>query len=476
MHVEQFFLDGLGHQSYLVADSASGVAAVVDPRRDVDVYLDAASHASVRITHILETHIHNDYVTGARELAARTDATIVASAAATLAYPNQPVRGGDRVAMGDLSFRVLETPGHTPEHVSYVLYEGGREAPEAVFSGGSMLVGGSGRTDLLGEAATLSLTHQQYHSLLRLLDELPDHVLVYPTHGAGSFCVATPGNSAHASTIGQERMANPAVHARDAEDFVLRQLASYGEYPAYYRFMRAVNQQGPRVLGALPQPGGLAPVEVRDRMDAGVPLVDGRHRAAFAREHIPGALHIELGSSFSTYVGWLLPFNVPLVLLVEDEAGRAEAIVQLVRIGYEQVQGFLEGGMGAWKATGLPVHSFPRIDVTALHERWAGGEPLTIVDVRRDDEWREGHIPGARHIYVADLPRRLDEIPSDHPVAMICASGFRASTAAGILATAGRQVIAVGGGMPDWIRRGYPATMEERATRVAVDPASHAHP
>jgi hydroxyacylglutathione hydrolase len=474
MHIEQFFLDGLGHQSYLIADSQGG--AVIDPRRDVDVYLAAVQRMGAHITHILETHIHNDYVTGARELAARTGATIVASADAHLAYGHQPVRDGEQVQIGDLRFETLATPGHTPEHVSYALYEPGSVDPYAIFSGGSLLVGGSGRTDLLGAAMTLTLTRQQYHSLRRLLGMLPGQVLVYPTHGAGSFCGASTISPTRYTTIAQERMTNPAAYAQDEEEFVRRQIAAYGTYPRYYGSMRDVNQQGPRILGGIPQPSALAPQGVRARMAAGTPLVDGRARDAFARAHVPGSLNIELDSSFSTYVGWILPFNVPLLLLIEDADGRHEAVVQLMRIGYEQIEGYLEGGIAFWQAAGLPVGHFERIDVAELHARWARHEPLTVVDVRRDDEWRTGHIPGALHLHIGELAQHLDELPRDRPVATICASGYRAETAASMVAATGRRVIAVQGGVPEWIARGLPATADEAAapTRAPGD-ITHAH-
>jgi hydroxyacylglutathione hydrolase len=476
VHIQQFFLSGLGHQSYLVTDDQSSAAAIVDPRRDVDIYLKAADRAGARITHILETHLHNDYVTGARELAAQTGAAIVASADAQLAYDHLSVRDGDGFAVGALQFGALATPGHTPEHVSYVVYEPGGEKPHAVFSGGSMLVGGAGRTDLLSPGMTLTLTRQQYHSLRRLLDSLPDTVLVYPTHGAGSFCGTGAISPTRYTTIAQERLANPAVHAQDEDDFVRNQIAGYTAYPRYYGFMRDINQAGPRILGALPEPPALAPQEVHERMSAGMPLVDGRRRDAFAREHVPGALNVELGNDFGTYVGWILPFDAPLMLVVEDEPGRREAVVQLVRIGYERAQGYLRDGISGWKAAGFPVGSFERIGVPALFERGQGHEPMTVLDVRRDEEWREGHIPGSLHIHVADLPVRAAEVPIDHAVAVICASGFRAQTAASMLAAAGHTVIAVQGGVPDWIRQGRPVASGEEDSAAPPDPATHAHP
>ena len=237
MNIEQFFLEGLGHQSYLITDEESGNAAVVDPRRDVEIYMEAAHRAGVRITHILETHVHNDYVTGARELAAQTGATIVASAGDPLHYAHRPVREGEDIQVGTLRFRIMETPGHTPHHVSYALYEQERDEPAALFSGGSLLAGNAGRTDLLGDVWTLTLTRQQYHTLRRLLDTLPGQVRVYPTHGAGSFCMASATTPAHSTTIAQERLISPAVRAVDEVDFVKRQLAGYIAYPTYYKYM-----------------------------------------------------------------------------------------------------------------------------------------------------------------------------------------------------------------------------------------------
>lgn len=477
MQIEQFFLDGLGHQSYFVTEGTGGMAAIVDPRRDVEVYLAAARRANARITHILETHIHNDYVTGARELAAQTGATIVASAGAHLAYEHQPVQDGERFQVGELSFQVMATPGHTPEHVSYVLYKPEHTTPHAVFSGGSMLVGGAGRTDLLGAGMTLTLTRQQYQSLRRLLETLPNSVLVYPTHGAGSFCAASAVSPSRSTTIGQERLVSPAAQAQSEEDFVKRQLAGYSAYPRYYNYMHDINQGGPSILGNLPELLALSPQIVQERMGAGIPLVDGRSRDAFAREHVPGSLNIELDSSFGTYVGWLLPFNVPLMLLIEDEDGRREAVVQLVRIGYEQTQGYLEGGIASWKAAAFPVERFERIDIDTLYKRWQQHSSFTVVDVRRDDEWHEGHIPDALHFHVGDLPQHLDELPHDRPLVTICRSGHRAEIAASIIAATGREVVAVQGGVPDWMARGWPTSTDEDSGLFSLrDQATHAHP
>ena len=457
MKIEQFFLEGLGHQSYIVSDEQSGSSAIVDPRRDVDIYLEAAKRTGMRITHILETHIHNDYVTGSRELAAKSGAAIMAGALEPLDYLDLAVKDNDRFRVGDLHFSTLATPGHTPAHVSYLLAETASDEPTALFSGGSMLVGNAGRTDLLGDALTLTLTRQQYHSLRRMLETLPGRVRVYPTHGAGSFCAASAADNTRSTTIAQERLVSPAVLAKDEDDFVRRQIAGYIAYPKYYDYIHDVNKYGPTILGSLPVPPALAPRRVQEYMQRGMPLLDGRNRKAFARAHIPGALNIELDGSFGTYAGWVLPFNIPVMLLIEDEAGCREAVVQLIRIGYERIEGYLDGGMSAWEAAALPVDQFENIDVDELYQRWLRRSSLLVVDVRRDDEWDEGHIPDALHLHLGDLPQHIDEVPRDQPIAVICRSGYRASIGASILAAAGRDVTAVSGGVPDWIERGFPS-------------------
>ncbi len=477
MQIEQFVIEGLGHQSYSILDTQSGEAAIVDPRRDIDVYVQAAQRAQARITHILETHIHNDYITGSRELAARTGATIVASAIDPLHYESQPVHEGDSFNVGSLAFTVLATPGHTPEHVSYLLHEPGNQAPTALFSGGSLLAANAGRTDLLGKETMLTLTRQQYHTLRRLLDTLPGQVHVYPTHGTGSFCMSTGSDSPRSTTIAQERIVNPAAIAKNEDEFIQRQIAGYSEYPAYYHYMGPTNKEGPAILGTLPTPAPLSPLEVQKRMRSGMPLVDGRRREAFAREHVPNALNIELDSSFGTYVGWILPFNVPLMILIEDEDGRREAVVQLIRIGYERVEGYVDGGMQAWKAAALPTSQFEDIDLETFYKRWSRHEPFVVLDVRRSDEWNAGHIPGALHIHVGDLAEHLHELPADQPIATICRTGHRAEIAASMIAATGRKVIAVRSGMEQWLGRGWPSSTgkDESSTSLAQHDHTHAH-
>jgi hydroxyacylglutathione hydrolase len=463
MHLEQFYLADLGHQSYLVADDIHGIAVVIDPRRDIDTYLQAATRRGVRITHILETHLHNDYVSGACELAAHTGAAIVINAASHVGYATYPVQEGDCLTMGDLLFTVVATPGHTPEHLSYLLSEHKIDHPIAIFTGGSLLSGGVGRTDLLGPELTLPLTHQQYRSIRRLLTEIPEHVVVYPTHGAGSFCGTQTLADWRSSTIGNERRGNPVLEAHSEEAFVQQQVQSYGEYPTYYAHMRRINQEGPRLVGILPALTSLTPVYVQQALEQGVPLIDGRPRAAFAAAHIPGTLNIESQSEeFSTYVGWLLPFNAPLMLLVPNADEGREVQVKLIRIGYEHVAGVVDGGIPAWIAAGLPVAQYTHISMLDFAQRLQQGESLAVVDVRREAEWRSGHIPDALPMHVGDLPQHLNALPRDRPIATVCRTGFRAAIAASMIAATGRTVIAVDGGMPDWIQHGL---------RVEKDPA-----
>lgn len=475
MQIEQFFIEGLGHQSYLVSDETMGVAAVVDPRRDIEIYLAAAERLGVHITHAFETHVHNDYVTGALELRDRVGATIVTAAAAQVSYDHLGAREGDSVSVGALRFVVLETPGHTPSHISFALYAPASSAPYAVFSGGSLLTGNAGRTDLVSPGMTLTLTRDQYHSLRRLLDGLPEETLVYPTHGAGSFCGATTTSAAtRSSTIGQERAVSPASLAHDEAEFVRQQLQTYGLYPAYYAHMRDINMHGPRILGGAPEIPGLTPRQINDLLRMGIPLLDGRSRADFAREHVPGAINIDLDGSFGIYAGWLLPFNAPLTLLTDDAAGRREAVAQLIRIGFEQTRGYLDGGMAAWTEAGYPTDRFERIDVDELRRRLASAEAPAVLDVRDETEWRAGHIPGAQHIHVADLPRHLHETPLDRPIAVICRTGHRAAMAASMLAALGRTTIAVQGGVPDWMANGYPTRIG--ALDEGTSELEHAHP
>jgi hydroxyacylglutathione hydrolase len=463
MHLRQFVIDGLGHISALVADEAAGVAAVVDPRRDVDVYLAEAQARDLRITHVLETHLHNDYVSGARELAALTGAVHAIGAGSELAHDFRGVRDGDALEVGSLELRVLETPGHTPEHVSYTLADRTRaHEPLAVFTGGSLLVGAVGRTDLLGSEHAEQYARDMYHSIHEVLLAQEDFVTVLPTHGGGSLCSKSISSTPN-STVGFERRHNELLGVADIDDFCTRLLEGQPAYPRYFSRMRSINQAGPRPLGAIPSSTPLPVARVRELLAAGHLLLDLRHPAAHAAGHVAGSLSIPAGSSFGTWLGWVVAPERPLILLLERPGQWDDAVRQALRIGYENVAGHLQGGFAAWQESGGAVESTGRLTVTDLRRSLerdgagAGKRESLVLDVRQRDEYETGHVPGAVHLHAGDLPERLAGLPRDADIMAICASGYRSSVAASLLRQAGFEHVSwVSGGVPAWDAAGYP--------------------
>jgi hydroxyacylglutathione hydrolase len=455
MDLELFHTPGLGDSSYLLA--SDGEAVLVDPQRDAWRFVAAAERHGVRIRHVLETHVHNDYVSGALEARAATGAQIVAPARGRYEFEHRGVDEGDVVEVGGLRLTVLATPGHTPEHIAWLVSQAdGATPPRAVFTGGSLLVGTSGRTDLLGPNMTDELTSAQQRSLQRLA-ALPASTQVLPTHGAGSFCSAGPPGGEKTSTIAAEEFANPALRLADAEPGVFRSeaLAGLGLVPAYYAHMAAINRRGPRVLGGLTLPPALDPEAFEAQAANGVRIVDARDRDAFAAGHIRGALNIELGASaFSGYVGWLVPFAEPVLLVLPEAADAlAEATTELLRIGYERIPGWLAGGVDAWAASGRPLASYPTATMPEVAAaRAAGADAGLLLDVRQPNEWQdEGIVPGSRTIFVADVAARTGELPALEPITVFCRTGHRASMAASILEGAGRDVRLVAhGGASAW--------------------------
>jgi hydroxyacylglutathione hydrolase len=462
MLLRQYQIDGLGHLSALIADDSRGLAAVVDPRRDVDIYLAEARARDLRVAYVLETHLHNDYVSGARELAALTGAEHVIGAGAELAHPFHAVRDGDSFTIGALRVDVLETPGHTPEHVSYAVADGGRAGePLLLFTGGSLLVGAVGRTDLLGAEHAEPYARQQFASLHEKLLVHQDFVSVMPTHGGGSLCSKSI-SSTPSSTIGYERRHNALLQHTEIDAFVRALLSDQPAYPRYFSRMRPINQAGPRPLGSLPIPQPLPRERVRELIGGEHLVVDLRTPAEFMAAHLPGSVSIPAGSSFGTWLGWVVPHDRPLVLVLPTVAAWDDAIRQALRVGYEQVEGYLHGGFGAWQDAGWPLESATRATVDELKELLAtadganGEEPL-IIDVRQPDEYGRGHIPGALHLNAGDLPERLAELPRDRPIVTACASGYRSAVAASLLQQAGfRDVTWLSGGLPAWKAAGNP--------------------
>jgi glyoxylase-like metal-dependent hydrolase (beta-lactamase superfamily II) len=457
MQIDILVTPGLGDNGYLLVSSDEAVA--IDPQRDARRFLEAAAARGSRIRTVLETHVHNDYVSGALEIREATGANIAGPASAGYAFGFSPMEDGAELAVGDLTLTAVATPGHTPEHTAYAVGRPGSPAPEAVFSGGSLIVGSAGRTDLLGADRAEELARAQFHSLRRLAS-LPDATVLLPTHGAGSFCATAPPGKRRTSSIGAERAENPALAETEEADFVRRQLDGLDRFPAYYRHIAPINRAGPPVLGDVPAPAPRSADEVAATMRAGAWLVDGRDGAAFAERHVPGSLNVPLEESFASYVGWLVPFGEPIALLVPDGPALAEAATQLFRIGIEPV-GHLEGGIDAWRAGGRDLASYPTVDVAELlAELGSGelGEAGEIVDVRQPSEWAAGHLDGSRHAFVGDVPERLDTFRRDEPTTVICASGYRSAMAASVLDRAGLPVRLVArGGVPRALRLQRPA-------------------
>jgi hydroxyacylglutathione hydrolase len=424
---------GLGDRSYLVSDGE--VAVAVDPQRDID-----RVHAltdGLRITHVLETHIHNDYVTGGLALAEATGAEYIIPAGEDVEFACRAVTDGDHIDTGGIHVQVLLTPGHTDHHASYVLRDDSGETV-GVFTGGSMLFGSTGRTDLVGEEYTVELTRRQYHSVRRLADELPATTSVYPTHGFGSFCSATPADG-DGSTIGEQRRTNPAL-TQDEQAYVDELLAELSSFPAYYAHMGFINRAGPSAPDLSP-PAPVDPSELRARIDAGEWVVDLRKRTTFAAGHVAGTYGFELSDPFVNYLGWLYTWGAPLTLIGEDPEQIADAQRELARIGVDRLTGGASGDIRAL-ADGKALRSYRVASfedlAPALDER-----NTLVLDVRQRDEFDSGHVRGALNIALHELPGRIAGIPADRELWIHCASGYRASVAAALLDRHDRDVVLV---------------------------------
>ncbi len=440
----------LGDRSYVIVDG--DVAAVVDPQRDIDRIEALLAERRLRLTHVFETHVHNDYVTGGLELSHTHGATYVLAADDDVAFEHTGARDGDEFTLASVVVRAIHTPGHTPNHLSYAVAVNGD--PVAVFTGGSMLYGTVGRTDLIDARSTEPLTRAQFHSVRRLAAELPGAVEVHPTHGFGSFCSSASTSGTDHSTIAQERLSNLALTGDDEDTFVARLLAGLTAYPRYYAHMAGINRQGPANVDLSP-PEMVDPVEIRRRIHRGEWVVDLRSRTAFARGHLAGTLNVEVGDSFATYLGWTMRWGTPVTLVGDTPDDVAEAQRQMVRIGIDRPMGRAEGGLDRWSAGG-DVRGYRSVSFAELADARAEHE-VAVLDVRRDDEWAEGHIDGAVHIPLHDLEARLDEIP-DGEVWVHCASGYRAAIAASLLDRAGHRIVAIDDDWASAAQHGLPIT------------------
>ena len=445
MEVISLRTPSLGDATYIIIHGES--ALVVDPQRDIGRFTDVLDARRVTLTHVLETHMHNDYISGGRDLARDRGADLVLPAASgaafafVAAYHREEIEG-----VAGLSIRPLHTPGHTPAHTSYVILLDGVE--QAVFTGGSLLVGSAGRSDLLGGQYARQLARLQFGSLHRLA-ALPAETAVFPTHGEGSFCTSTGATGATTSTIGREKDENPLYQFDDVEAFVDSQLSGLVPYPSYYAHMGPANRQGPTAFIATPPPE-LTPTEVAAELQTGTVALDGRDRAAFAAAHIPGSLGIELGMSFAPWAGWLLEYNSPLVLVLDATADATMAATELARIGFTDVRGVLRE-VDAWIGEGRDVASYVTATYSEMLDTMGRKQGLQILDVRDPLEWESGHIAGSVHRYVPDLEAGLPEdLDTSRPVWVICQSGARASVAAGLVERLGAEpVVVTKGGVTD---------------------------
>ncbi len=431
--------EGLGNSAYVV-DLGDHGALVVDPERDPRPYLAELDRAGLRPRLVVETHLHADFVSGSRELIAEGEA-LLAPAGSKLAFPHRPLRDGDEVDLGGLTLRVIATPGHTPEHLSYLLLDG--PEPLGLFSGGTLMTAGVARTDLLSPAQTEPLARAAHRSIRERLFTLPDELNVYPTHGAGSFCSIGAGTE-RTTTIGAERRANPLLAGDVDEDaFVKRLLDGYGSYPPYFLELREVNRQGARVYGSSLSPlPGLSVVELEEARAGGAELIDLRSIDAFAAGHVPGAVSNPWRESFATWLGWLVPRSTPLLFISDEAIDQQDVAWAALNVGFENLAGVLTGGMPAWVEAGRPVSMIEIVrDPTGVGDR-------AILDVRQGSEYNSGHHPTAIHVELGSVADAAGELPSDG-LLVHCGHGERAMTAASLLARAGHRDVAVFQGGPE---------------------------
>jgi hydroxyacylglutathione hydrolase len=464
--LQQRFVPGLAIVSHLIGDETTGEAAVVDPTRDVDEFIRLAADNGLRISHILETHVHADFVSGSKELKARLAGAPVIHCSGmggdewTATYADHTVKEGDEIRLGPVRLQAAHMPGHTPEHVCWAVFDDSRsrEIPWLLFSGDFLFVGDVGRPDLLGEEAQKQLARQLYQSLFEKLDRIPDVTEILPAHGAGSLC-GKAMSSRRSSTVGFERQFNPALKRKPEEQWVRDLMAGMPPAPPYFRRMKQVNKEGPEVLGTdTPPPARCAPREVERRLGQKGLVVDVRSKEAFAAAHIPASLNIPFGPMLPTWAGWVLPYDQPLLLVTESPAQVQAAATHLLRVGFDNLAGVLEGGMEAWETAGLPLTSLATLSAQELGRRLRQKrEDVVVLDVRTDAEWSAGHIEGARHIMLGKLPERLAEVPRNTPVVVVCASGYRGAIAGSLLRREGYpQVSNVVGGMRAWQAAGLP--------------------
>jgi hydroxyacylglutathione hydrolase len=461
MFTQQFFVEGLGCASYLIGCEAKGIAAVIDPDREVQKYIDVAHSRGLKITHIIETHLHADHVSGNTDLAARTGADIFVHESSGAEFANKPLKHEDVIELGNIKIRALHTPGHTPESVTLLVSDTTRaEEPWLALTGDTLFVGDIGRPDLVGVEAARGLANNMYDSLTEKILPLNDSLLVYPGHGAGSLCGKSIG-AMRSTTLGFERKYNIALTPRGREEFVEFATSDLPEQPGNHNRIKAMNRKGPSPLGIVEN----HPLTIQDAIphfQRGAGLLDTRSKAEYVQAHIPGSVHLEADSQLSNRIGFVFPPDVPVILLLSDPSEYEQVVYSLARVGYDNVVGYLAEGLDVWEKMGLPITAgdIKDVDPKELYEllqSCTNGDCPKVVDVREPWEYRQGHVPGAVLLPLGQLSSRLNELNPEHPVAVICASGNRSQSAAALLGQKGfKLVYNVSGGIGSWIHSRLP--------------------
>ena len=466
MYFKQFYLACLAHASYLIG--SEGEAAVVDPQRDVDQYIEEAAAQNLRIKYVIETHLHADFVSGHRELSARTGAEIVFGAQAGVAFPHRAVYDGDEIKIGKVVLRILETPGHTPESISVLVIDSDVSSqPQKVLTGDTLFVGDIGRPDLAGgKGYTPSMmAAMMYDTLHGKLLKLADDVEVYPAHGAGSMCGRNLSQET-SSTIGEQRKTNYALKPMAKDEFVRMMTVDLPESPSYFPRDAEINRTGAPALTEVSRPAALAPAEVSKLAASGYVILDVRSAAEFGAGHVRGSVNIGLKGQFAIWAGTLISIGTPIVIVADSEEAAGEASMRLARVGHENVKGHLSGGVAAWREAGFEVVTVAQITVAELHQLISQQTALQILDVRRPPEYQSGHVPHAVPAPLASLQQILTALDLDptKPTAVICAGGYRSSAATSILEQRDfSSLLNVAGGTSAWIEAGYPVEVPSKS-------------
>lgn len=453
MLLKHFFIEKIAHSSYILA--GRDICAVIDPQRDVDIYINEARSLGVDITHILQTHLHADFISGHMDLAKRTGAKIYAPKSANCAFKHTGLTEGDTIKIEDMVLSIIETPGHTPEHISYVVTDTSRgDSPLGVFTGDTLFVGDVGRPDLFPDLAQ-ELANKLYHSLHDKLLKLPDYCEVYPAHGAGSLCGRAMG-AKWRTTIGYERRYNMSLQLSKA-DFVQSMTQDMPPAPDHFSRCSDINRQGPALVENLPKLDEMDPLSFKKKMnDPNTILLDVRSYDAFSGHHIPGSWHIDFKGNFPTFCGWVLPQDKDILLIAPDYQHALNAVVSARRVGVDRIIGYLDGGMTAWVTLGLPTDTIRLISAEDLHTRLDGPKNLVLIDVRTPIEFGDSHIKGAVNIPAPDLRKRYKELDEEKPTVLICSSGNRSSLAGSILKQKHfKKIYNVAGGMTGYSAAGY---------------------